>query len=226
MVLALTADTTFHWAFNELSGKKDTRPYYDRFWRRLILYLSGADEEKDFRVSLSTDRTIVRPGETLPARIKVEDKDRKPVKDAVISVLLVNASGKTVSVDVNRDNEGWNAELPFAKEGHYTIEAVATKEGKRIGTDTLKILATARNRETANLDTDFELLEAIALHSGGKFAPISQADTVFMSLLNDAEEYKSIARRHSPIWASPWVFFVVLLFLAMEWIYRRRKGLP
>lgn len=224
--ISLLVDTTYHWAFNAMRQEADTLPIYKRFWRRLALNLVGARNTDEYRVELSTEITSVRTGEKLPFRLDVTDKDKRPVPDVDVQAVVKDIDGKETIIRLRSEDGYYTGTFTPQLDGHYTIIANAKKEGRILGSDELKILATIRDRETSTTETDFALLSSLASMSGGFFAEWGKADTVFVSLMKRAEEHTIVSKRHSPMWSNPLVFLIAVLFLTIEWILRRRKGLP
>jgi len=225
-VMSMTVDTTFHWAFNELEGEKDTRPAYENFWRKLILHLLGADKVQNYTVELNASSTSVTASKPVDLILSVMDKDRKPVKDAEVLVLARDAKGATVQIPMGPLGEDYVGKFAPEIEGHYVIEANALLKGAKIGSDEVRVFVFSRDRETANPDTDFATLEALAARSGGLYADWRSAEQIFLSLQDRSESYKRTTRKVSAVWAEPWPFLVALLFLTIEWVLRKKRGLP
>ena len=92
-VVSLAVDTTYHWAFNSRRGRDDTFPCFERFWRRLVLYLAGKSHGEGFSVEIRAASALLSPGESVPFEVTVTDERGRPVRDAKVEVEMESASG-------------------------------------------------------------------------------------------------------------------------------------
>jgi hypothetical protein len=78
--------------------------------------------------------------------------------------------------------------------------------------------------EAARPLPDSTLLAAVARASGGQLTGVADAARWARSIRTAA-----LARGRSEsarLWESPWIFVAVVGALSLEWIWRRRRGLP
>ncbi len=84
--MALTTDTSWHWAFLS-AGKGDTRQAYDRFWRNAIRWLIRDPELKYLRVIAQQDR--VRLGTPIRAVVRAYNPDYSPAAVHEVSYEII-----------------------------------------------------------------------------------------------------------------------------------------
>ncbi len=225
-VVSLAVDTTYHWAFNSRRGRDDTFPCFERFWRRLVLYLAGKSHGEGFSVEIRAARTLLSPGESAPFEVTVTDERGRPVRDAKVEVEMESASGARTALALTADGDVLRGSAAPPREGHYTLRAVARREKGEEAKDEVKLIVVERDRETAVMDTDFGLLSALADRTGGAFAPAGDAREVFLALARNAKRYRKVVKKRVRLWSSTWALLAFVLFLAVEWAARKKRGLP
>jgi hypothetical protein len=102
--------------------------------------------------------------------------------------------------------------------------AGATVGAREIGRGRGEFAVDAWSLELLRVEPDSTTLAAIAEASGGR-TTIAAAAARWASGI----ETRALTRRRttsSRLWESPWLFALIVLTLAGEWIWRRRRGLP
>jgi hypothetical protein len=224
-VMSFTFDTTWHWAFNELTGERATIEVFDRFWRRLALDLVFAGKTSRNIVDVSAEKGLAVPDEELPLTVTVTNMEGLPIEAEVV-LIAKTPTGTTTSVPLTRGEGSWTGVFIPKTEGIISFEVIARSGGEITGKDETKVYCLLRDRETADPGTDFALLETVASLTGGSFAIWSDPDPVLVALTQLSESYKTQKRISNPVWASGWLFLLFLFFMTVEWLIRRRQGLP
>ena len=77
--------------------------------------------------------------------------------------------------------------------------------------------------EFRRLSPNMDLLESLASATGGRIVKADELEKFAADLpKEDAPEKRTIA---ASLWHTPFVFLLVLLCFAIEWILRRRQGM-
>jgi hypothetical protein len=235
-VAALAVATTEQW---QMEGK-DEPPgkYFRRFWRQLVLHLTGQAERRG-NIWVATNEQRYSLPELQSGRKNIvvtagaTDGQGNVLGDADYSLWMVGPGGRTPTVGLTRRGENWETTLEVAEVGDYELHLAVTsgRKGKREGSET--VLGTARTRfvvyepdvEMEHPEADFAALAEVARVSGGKMAPGRQLGQVLGELAErEAAGQVRSEQRHS-LWDNGWVLAVFVGLLGAEWVVRKRKGL-
>ena len=85
------------------------------------------------------------------------------------------------------------------------------------------VIKDTSNREHGELSLDRELLQTMALHSGGEYFDEEQL-AALPAVLKKLDKKKVISSE-TTLWDSYWWFVPVMLLLTAEWILRKKAGL-
>lgn len=113
----------------------------------------------------------------------------------------------------------WTADISFAGPGFYEVRAEAGESYR----DRLWVEVSPGWDEGLDSRPDFDRLRGLARESGGAFAPLEEFNR---NWLNRHLSQLKKEKKPPPV-RVVWVLAVLaFLFLALEWIARRRAGLP
>ncbi len=196
---------------------------HETLWRQLIRWLLE-DVSDRLDLTISPERPV--PGERVTLRAELADSGFGRVNDASLVAWVTGPDGVVDSLPL---------EWSLGQDGVYTGSFVAGSEGRhrveleaRRGSDTVRVEPEVV--EVADRGTDFlnaemraPLLKRIAEETGGRFYTAATVS----SLPEDVVYTESgvTVRETRDLWDMPVVFFVLMLLLGTEWVYRRRRGL-
>ncbi|MCH8829817.1 MAG: hypothetical protein IID45_09595, partial [Planctomycetes bacterium] len=245
-VMAFGADTTYQWYLN---GQQDA---HQRFWRQLILYLSGK-KTGDEPVWVNIDQGGKRhfgSKDDIPLRFGARDKDQKPRPHLYFHVRILGPPSKkkpqdrfSRELEVGGGKDGiaeYAIKLdPFPISGEYWIrvdayadkEAFRIKDGsKSVGGAWERFLIQSPDVEMSNTTPDPDTLKMISRNTGGTFIKKPQDLKAFLERLAVPEDRLQGTRPISlwDTWPLPHIPGLLLLFvllLTTEWFIRKRRGL-
>ena len=115
-----------------------------------------------------------------------------------------------------------NSELDYS--GKYFIQAKITTENNfNIQSNQLEITSNDINVEMKNIGLNREILENIALNYGGNYYDLEKLSDYLKSVKSDIELQLKLRKILIFNFQSFW--FIILLFLIVEWIIRKNSGL-
>jgi uncharacterized membrane protein len=218
--MALPTTSTWRWQMERPA--EDTR--YQRFWRQLIRWLTASAPDP---VELNFPDKKFTPGETVPLQVQIYDDAFFPREDAIVEGTVIDPGGNEHIVELQQNVlEPGMYETAFVPEdsGVYELNLTGRSNGRTLGTARRPFLVRPSNREFDNAGLNRELLEEIADASDGYYYAPSEIDQIPANLATRNTE-RSIYRGDY-LWDMPFLFGLAVLLLSIEWVYRRRRGLP
>ena len=228
--MALTADSSWRWAFAE-AGKGRGNQAYLRFWKHAMRWLVGDPDAQ--RVTVNTSRENYGIGEEIRAVIRVRDPAFQPQAGVTVRgrVVVPSLSGQLEAEQLDEQGRfqletdaSGRVELllPASIPGawHLDVQALGADGRPFFGGGTV-FAVTEREPELEEVLPDFAFLEALAEATGGAFHPPGE----FAPPLEDPDSRRRIEEVHQvPLWDVPLVALLVGLFASASWYLRRRGG--
>jgi len=220
--LALTTDTSWHWAFLS-AGRGGTRQAYDRFWRNAIRWLIRDPELKYLRVIAQTDRVPV--GATIKAVVRAYKPDYSPAVGVEVDHEVINLGGGAGgSAGRGKTDDRGELTLEFMPRatGAYRLRAQATLAGRKTAEDAV-VLVEPAGPELRQPAARPGLLTAIAAASGGRYLGPTRQLPAELKLL-DPRVLQVNWRKDINLWSSWWALLLVVALLGGDWALRRKFG--
>jgi hypothetical protein len=111
---------------------------------------------------------------------------------------------------------------PFER-GIYRATAEVLFNDRTLGRDTTEFSVSMFNPEFIDTRARPELLEALAVATGGKSGPPDSLSAVLMAIHFPSQTV--VSNREIEFFWLPLVMMTVLLLLFLEWFIRKRKGM-
>jgi hypothetical protein len=235
-VLYVGLDSTWRWRY------KVGDRYHHRFWGQAIRW-AASDKPlvtgNEF-VRFGTPQPVYRQGEGVPVVARFEEKLGALDPKMLAGARIVKKGAKEVESALvplkarpaqPRVFEGQIDSLPA---GEYAIELfIPDLEGKLLSQEKGREGKPLRSsfqvkppegREAVDLQTNWPLLEELALQSGGKvFTPEEAHGLAEMLSAKSVPHRRHLERK---LWQSWWVLVMVVVLLTLEWAGRKWAGLP
>jgi uncharacterized membrane protein len=240
--MAFTSDTTRTWGtdFETLWGERinpavglseencDSR-YFRAFWINAVRWLAAGKVGKtNSVVSLELAQTYTLPNQLTRAAIKVRDDEARETSAAEV-VLVVSAATGQVTTNRTVFDPGslaYLADLRLTTPGRYTVAAVASARGRKLGEDQQLLMCAESDPEMSDVRARPELMGEIARASGGQDLTSAAGGeepglaSVFQNVPPAAVKFD-----RKPLWDNPWWLGAIVGLLSLEWVVRRLKGL-
>lgn len=239
--MAFTSDTTRTWGrdFETLWGEPvnpalpsaenncDSR-YYRQFWVNAVRWLAaGRMGRTNNPVTLELAQSYCLPNEKVAATAKVRDKELKMIAGADVTFLL-SAAGQTnlaLKPAFDRVSQSYQVDLVPPGAGEFTVTAVATLKGERVGEDRQLLVCESGDREMADLRAKPELMASLARVSGGQALSVTNRDPAPASSVLGSSPPVTVEYRRTPLWDRWGWLGLILLLLTVEWAVRRLNGM-
>ena len=197
---------------------------YDTFWRQALRWLAlSADDPVAIRLPATA-----APGDNLAVRVLARDAAFVPQAEAIVDVEVAAPDGRLEKIHAVQPREPqedgayigkFRAEGP----GVYRIRATARRGANTIGSASSAMLVGGSDLEMADPRLNLQVLQRVALRSGGALVAPGEAATL-AERLRAAVPAARLAVTHE-LWHTGWSFAVIVGLLVSEWVLRRRWGL-
>lgn len=228
--MAFATDTTAGWgtAFEEEFGKDGDNRHYRRFWQVAIRWLAQYRLDAPGKlVTLEPDSVFLERGAEVRIPARVFDEDYEPARGAEVGLTVVGPGGGKEELRLKEDPSRaglYLTQTRFERAGRYELHARARLGGKNLGEDAVVLSVGPSLKEFDRPEADRDLLRNLAELTGGKFYELDGAERLPADLLDDLHALRS--RREASLWDSPAVWAAIVVLLSVEWLIRRRNGLP
>lgn len=226
---ALTIGDFWHWGFHDAEAHTDM----DKAWRQMMRWLVT---DVPNPVQLAAEPQPEDPNGAVLLQVRVRDKKFQPMDNANITLevrsVMGEAAGSSSTNSLHLQVEPSPTEaglyqatfVPRATGGYQAAAVVTNLTGNEVGKAAAGWSTDLAAEEFRSLSPNLSLLETIAKKTGGELVPIDKLDRFARDLphrtapVMDSWTY--------PLWHTPAMFALALLFLVSEWGLRRWSGLP
>ena len=216
---ALPTASTWRWQIQ--LPAEDER--HERFWRQLVRWLVASAQgpvtvEGPDRLAAGTETSL---------RVQVYSPTYEPLSGAAVQGRMTAPDGEVQEIAFQEEltNQGaYSAVFTPRSEGLYRLEVTGREAGAVVGQSEQPLLVRASDREFQDAPLKKTLLEGLAEASSGKYYAPGEAETIPENIEN--RRSSTSVYRTSYLWDMPLLFGLILLLLSIEWVYRRRQGLP
>ncbi len=229
--IAATVNAEGLWRWDFMPPRlKQYRGVYPTFWGQLIRWMAlRSDFLPGQNISFRSSGVIFRPGQLIQFTVAQRFQGNRPLKP-VVRIFRVGAGGgaskvvQTLVPGRSRSHANvWHAMCFLEQAGNYEARLF---DGEKLHEKvTLALTVKPRADETSELSADPAYLKTIARQTGGRLLAANEIDGVIRRL----ELGQAPAARERKRWRLAWDSVVFLLaaaaFAALEWTWRRRRGL-
>lgn len=208
------------WRWKMLQDHADKT--HQMFWQQLLRWLVA---ESPNPVAVSTPHQVLSDEPHVQLRAEVRDKTFLPVPDARVEARILGPGGlsDTSELTPNPVEPGvyageWLAEKP----GSYLVEVSAKRGSEEIGRDVLTFRREDGVAENFGAEQNRELLEKLAEQTGGRYYRPEDAAKLGEEI--SYSEAGITTREMRDLWDMPFVFLLLILMCAGEWLLRRKCG--
>jgi len=220
---ALLVNGTGLWRWSLAPGDELAAERGRRLWRRIVRWLAEPVQGEPLRVR--PERWLAASGEPVKLFATLQDAAFRPLAGATVEGDVMPAQGAARRVRFEPGAAGsYVATLEDLPPGRYRVSARAALGGRELGRAASEFAVDRWSLEEARTQPDSVTMAAIAQATGGRVASAAHVGRWARSL---PTRVLALGRSESlRLWESPWVFAMVVGALSVEWLWRRRRGLP
>lgn len=225
-VTALLVADVWRWGMRD----EDSRADMEKFWRQLVRW---AVVDVPDRVDLQITDANEGDARVKKLAVRVRDTAFRPLDDAIVRLEVRHGAASEPLVlhaePSLREAGLFEAEFVNPAPGAFRVETIVERppEEDQAGLPAKKVGGWAHDPialATADLMPNTDWMARVAEHTGGQVLKLDNLDQLPEALrgLN----VPVMDRRVEPLWHSSVVFALLLGLLVLEWLLRRRAGLP
>jgi hypothetical protein len=221
-VVALLGEGLWQWSLLD-QAKRDLAGVYDAFWSNLVRYLAmGGDFQPGQEVSLKLSRNSIYLGDQVMIDVVFKIA---PQTSTHPTVTVVDPNGKAEQIVLSR--------LPRRDPRFRASYAPAVAGVHRVTLNTPDLTPSQQQRgfnvqdvtlERLETSADPALMRQLAQATGGETFHPNEPDR-FLQKLQRRSLASIIPTEPKYIWDNGAILFIMLLWLGLEWLMRRKAGL-
>ena len=208
------------WRWRMMKPADDTS--YETIWRQLARWITAGAQAPVTIAPLSPDVA----GITDRISVVVRDEDYRPVPNAEVAIDLTAPDGtkrQLTAALANPVDGRYGIATRFDQPGVYRINAIATRDGVRVGTASRPVLVGGVDLEMSQPRLNDAVLRRLAAESNGRYLAIADMAEL-PSLLRESRAEAGTPEMRD-LWHNGWSLLAIVGLLAAEWVARRRVGL-
>lgn len=211
----------WRWRLNEFDRTEKTAAF-DELFGKLIQFLSTTDDKRKFKsYPLQQDFSDVEP---VVFESQVYNDIFEPIYGNKIEIDLTDEAGQKRSYNYMTSAGNTRYQIGGLKEGVYKYRSRTDINGK---TEEVRgeFAVVARQAELQNLTADFEMLRKLAANSGGRFFNGENVQALNDHLVRqDPKNIIHTEETFDSLINLKFVFWLLLIFVSVEWFARRFFG--
>ena len=202
--------------------ENNSHEQFDEWMQLTTQYLTSSGVSN--RLKMRAKNRLVQ-GDAQVVKIEVYDAAFQQTTSADVNIELKSDAGEVFNYNLVVKDGGYFTEINGLQSGKYTIEASA-KLGDETLTNSGSFIVSGQSLEELNTRANFDLLQQLAMASGGSFFTINQLDDLKSTLQNQAtlKPIERIVSRSLALIDLKWLLFIAVLLFAIEWFLRRYFG--
>jgi hypothetical protein len=190
--------------------------------QKTVQYLSNKEQKSKFRVN---HKISIPENEQAQFEAEVYNDSYELVNDPEVMVVIRSKEGKSFNYSFSKTDKSYYLNAGYLEPGEYSYKATV-KLGDKVMSKEGAFSVFQLQQELNDLTANHSLMNALALKQGGRMFYPNQLDQLADSLLGRSD-LKSVSYSNyklQDLINLPWVFFLLLSLLSLEWFVRKRSG--
>ncbi len=225
-VVSLLTSSLWRWQMNPTEGTP-----YKRFWTQMIEWLLPEESKLDeFEFELFADKEQFYSGSDVTLKARLRGREEPDTNAQNVVCRLQTPGGRDLELAMqSRDVVATDGEtfpgfaLTYSPTEAGTYKAVASREveGEEVESPPYYFVVQQYTPEKEPRPFDFELMRALATHSGGEFLKPEQINNNFVDINVERQEERYV--EYASLWNRLPLLAAIIVLLCVEWMIRKRK---
>lgn len=211
------------WALRMYDYKlNENTDLFDDFLMQIIQFVGVKKPQKNLIVKVN--HTNVQ-GDDIIFKAEVYDRVYQLINKNDVKLNIKDSSQNQYQYVFSKVGNAYELNIGSLSEGKYTYTASTVLENKPIRESGIFYVLKS-DKESQNLQANFEMLQKISSKTGGKFLTYQKLDSLNEYLQNDQSivPVSFSSKSVIDIGDFKWIFFIILFILALEWGLRKFYG--
>ncbi len=217
----LLGENIWRWRIYDYHRSKSFN-LFDSFVSRIAQYLSQNSDRSRFRVIYEPTHS-----EMEPVRFSAElyNSNFELINSEPVDMIMKDNAGRDYRYSFVPDGSGYSLNCGKLSPGEYSFTA-QVKSKQYSYSQRGKITVDRYNPELASLKADFNLLQQLALQSGGLMVSPDSLSKInrFLEQENRIQSTYYRQNKYIDLLDWKWLLIVILALISAEWIIRKREG--
>lgn len=190
---------------------------------KTIQYLSAKNDKKQFRVSQY--KNVLTENEPVILTAELYNDSYQLINDPDATVTIKREDGKDYPFQFSKTDKSYVLEAGYFPSGNYTYEGKTVYNGKEYK-DKGAFSISPMQLESINTTADHQILNQIAVQSGGKMVSENEIARLTDTITNQISAkpvLREVVKTQSII-NLKWLCLVIILLLSVEWFVRKFNG--
>ncbi len=217
----LLGDGIWKWRMKNYQDKENFNAFNELI-NKSIQYLTIKNDKSFFRVFAPK---ILNENEPLEFSAEVYNKAYELITDPEVFLTLKNSSGKSFSYTFSKSENAYKLQTGLHEPGEYSYEA-KVKVGNELFVKKGVVVVKEMVAEKSNTTANHRLLYEISKISSGEMLYPEQTEKL-IKLIKDNEYIKPMNYQENTtteLIDLKWLFFIIILLFAAEWLIRKISG--
>jgi hypothetical protein len=232
-VRRLAGINAYGWHRFNRTANETVSTFYTTFFTDLFSWAATSPNQQN--LAIDPIKPTFTETEDIEIRASLVNERQQSETDAVIEISVTSVEAETApESDTQRfimrhtRNGEYRVNIGNLPQGNYQINGSATKAERDIGGDQARFSISRSMVEFITTERDDQLLQQLALRTGGIFLEEYSAEPMLRYLEeNNLDQIVETATEETRYFNnSPFWFVIVLVLLTGEWLIRRTLSLP
>ncbi len=217
----LLGEGLWQWQLMEYANH-ESHNAFDDLITKMVQYLSSKEDKRKFKVYPINNELY--DTETVVFENEIYNNIYERIYNHEIKLVITDESGATQNFSYNISQNNSKYRVTGLTQGIYKYIATANVDGKN-ETSAGEFTVKALQIEELNLTANHQLLRALSIQNGGKFYKTNELDELGEDLAGqDVQGLIRTSEAYLPIINLPWIFFLILIIVSVEWFTRKYNG--
>lgn len=211
----------WRWRLYDQMRNSNTQTFED-FIAKLITYLAIKDNKDPFRINIKNE---FFENEEIFVGAELYNKSFELINEPEVNFEFTNEIGRKFESTFLRTANAYQLSLGKLPSGIYSWLANTNFQGKKYSKSG-SFLVSELKLEWLSTTADYRLLRNIATNSGGKFY-FPKALASLSTDINESDAISTVVyqeKAFNDLIDYKWLFFAIIVFISVEWFFRKYNG--